>query len=99
MQQDFHRQWQAARRALRARRLAMFLPAGLGALGAIVLFALTVGPLILTGAPWPFVVTVLPPLEGGMAPAFALFVLGLMVLLFVIYLVTALGRSARLLRG
>ena len=77
----------------------MFVPAGLGALGALVLFALTVGPVLLTGAPLPASANVLPMLNGGVGPAFALFVVGLMVLLLAIYVVALLGQGLRRARG
>jgi MFS family permease len=95
MQADVNRQVQSARRALRGRRVAMFLPAGLGALGAVGLFAATVAPMIVTGAPWSFAVTVLPTLAGGFGPALGVFVAGLAVLLLAIYVVALLGQGLR----
>jgi len=85
MQADVARQVNAAKRALRARRMAMFVPAGLGALGALALFGLTVAPVLITGAPLGFMAVVLPMLQGGFGAAFGVFVGGLMVLLVAIY--------------
>ena len=99
MQADVARQIQSAKRALRGRRAAMFLPAGIGALGALALFATTLGPLIFTGAPLPVVVSVLPMLQGGFGPAFGLFIGGLMVLLLAIYILSALGYGLRRMRS
>ncbi|PJI93021.1 multidrug efflux pump subunit AcrB [Yoonia maricola] len=99
MQADVYRQVQAAKRALRGRRLAMFVPAGLGALGALVLFALTVGPVLLTGAPLPAMATALPMLGGGIVPAFGLFMGGLMVLLLAIYVIALVGQGLRRAQG
>ncbi|MFA8441051.1 efflux RND transporter permease subunit [Yoonia sp.] len=99
MQADVYRQVQAAKRALRGRRAAMFIPAGLGALGALGLFALTVGPILWTGAPLPAVAAALPILNSGMGAAFGVFIVGLMALLLVIYIVALLGQGARRARG
>ncbi|WP_108813700.1 efflux RND transporter permease subunit [Loktanella sp. Alg231-35] len=99
MQADFYRQWQAAKRALRSRRPAMFVPAALGALGAVILFALTVGPLLVTGAALPAAAVALPILNGGFGPAFGVFVGGLMVLLLAIYVIALLGQGLRRARG
>ncbi|EBA12097.1 efflux RND transporter permease subunit [Roseobacter sp. CCS2] len=99
MQADVYRQVQSAKRALRGRRLAMFVPAGLGALGALMLFAVTVGPVVFTGAPLPAVAAVLPMLNSGMGAAFGLFVIGLMVLLLAIYVIALLGQSLRRARS
>jgi multidrug efflux pump subunit AcrB len=95
MQADFYRQVQSAKRALRGRKLAMFVPAGLGALGAAGLFAATVAPVLLTGAPWSVAASVLPMLEGGFAPAMGVFILALMVLLLMIYLAALVGQGMR----
>ncbi len=99
MQADFHRQWQAAKRALRSRRLAMFVPAASGALGAAALFALTVGPVLVTGTALPAAVSVLPMLSGGAGPASGAFAGGLMVLLLTIYFVALLSLGLRRTRG
>ncbi|MEL6840774.1 MAG: AcrB/AcrD/AcrF family protein, partial [Pseudomonadota bacterium] len=99
MQQDVHRQVQAAKRALRGRRVAMLIPAGLGALGAIGLFAVTVGPVILTGTPWAIAEAVLPALGQGLGAAFAVFIVGLMLLLLTIYVIAALGQGWRRMRA
>jgi len=85
MQADVYRQVQSAKRALGGRRLAMFAPAGLGALGAVALFAALVAPVLITGAPWGPVAAVLPLLNGGIGAAMAGFVAGLMVWLLTVY--------------
>ena len=95
MQQDFHRQWQAAKRALRGRRAAMFVPAAAGSLGAALLFAATLGPVILTGAPLAWMAAILPMLEAGTGAAFAVFAVGTLVLLLAIYMITALAMMPR----
>jgi multidrug efflux pump subunit AcrB len=99
MQMDAYRQVQSAKRALRGRRAAMFVPAGLGALAALGLFAVTLGPLIVTGAPLPAAVDVLPMLEAGFSAAFGVFVGGLMVVLLAIYIIAALGQGLRRARS
>ncbi len=99
MQEDVYRQVQSAKRALRGRRLAMFMPAGIGALGAVGLFTLTIGPLLLTGSPLAALAKVLPMLEGGFGPAFGLFVVGLMILLLAIYFVALLSQGLRRARS
>ena len=99
MQADVYRQVQSARRALRGRRLAMFLPAGLGVLGALGLFALTVAPVLLAGAPLPAVAAVLPLLNAGMGAAFGVFVATLLVWLVAIYVVTLLAQGLRRAQG
>ena len=99
MQADVSIQIQSARRALRARRLAAVVPAGLGALGALGLFAVTLGPVIFTGSPLPLAVAILPVLAGGFIPAFGFFVVGLMALLLIIYLMAGLAQGARRLRA
>ncbi|MBQ2261220.1 MAG: efflux RND transporter permease subunit [Loktanella sp.] len=99
MQADVARQVQSAKRALRGRRLAMVLPAALGAVLAVVLFAALVLPVLLTGAPWGQLVALLPFLAGGFVPALALFALMLMLALLAIYAVTMAGFAARRLRA
>ena len=99
MQADVYRQVQSAKRALRGRRLAMFVPAGLGVLGAFVLFGVTLAPLLLTGGPWPAIATALPKLQGGFGVALALFIFGLMALLLAIYVVAALSQGLRRARS
>ncbi len=95
MQQDVHRQVQAAKRALRGRRMAMFLPAALGAFGALGLFGATVLPLLLNGAAWGPAAAILPALDNGVGVAFAIFIIGLTTLLLLIYGVTLLGLGLR----
>ncbi|MBQ1203723.1 MAG: efflux RND transporter permease subunit, partial [Loktanella sp.] len=99
MQADVARQVQSAKRALRGRRLAMLLPAGLGGCTAILLFGALVLPLLVTGAPWAGLVAVLPFLSGGFAPALGLFVLVLFAALLAIYLVSLAGYASHRLRG
>ena len=99
MQEDIHRQIQSAKRALRARRMAMFVPAGIAALGAVGLFAMTMAPVLLTGGPLPWIAGVLPMLNGGLGPAFGVFVGGLAVLLIAIFVIALLGQSARRARS
>ncbi|WP_400085706.1 efflux RND transporter permease subunit [Yoonia sp. R78084] len=98
MQADVQRQVQSAKRALRGRRAAMFVPAGLGAVLAVGLFALTVAPVLLTGAPLPAMAAMLPLLNGGVGAAMGLYIVGLMALFLTIYVAAVFGqgwRSAR----
>jgi hypothetical protein len=99
MQADVRRQVQSAKRALRARRLAMFVPAGVGALGALALFAVTLAPLVFTGAPLPAAAASLPMLQGGFGAALGVFVAGVAVWLLAIYVVAALSQGLRRVRG
>jgi hypothetical protein len=99
MQADVRRQVQSAKRALRGRRVAMFVPAGLGALGALALFGITLAPLVFTGAPLPAIAAVLPILQGGFGAALGLFITGLMVWLFAIYVVAAVSQGLRRARS
>ena len=85
----------AAKRALRGRRLAMVFPAGLGALGAVALFAATIAPVLLTGAPRSVAAAYLPALESGFGAALGVFMLGLAALLLVIYVVALMGQGLR----
>lgn len=85
MQADVHRQVQAARRALRGRKPALFVPAAIGGIAALAIFAVTVAPVLLTGAPWPALATVLP---GGFAAALAVFMAALFAVLLVVYMVS-----------
>ena len=93
MQADVGKQVTAARRALRGRRWAMMLPAGIGAGVALALFAATVAPFILTGAAWPVAAALLPALEGGISMGFAVFVAALSAALLVIYILSAMTLS------
>jgi len=77
MQADFARQIQAARRALRSPKRAMFLPAAMGTIAALLLFGFTLGPAMVSG-------------EGSFGSAFGTFALGLAVVLLAIYVVAAL---------
>jgi predicted RND superfamily exporter protein len=96
MQADFHRQITAAKRALRGRRMAMFVPAGLGALGAVGLFAALIAPLLITGAVWPPVAAALPILAGaGFGLALGIFVLARLGLLIGISVLGLVGAGMR----
>jgi len=99
MQADVARQVQSAKRALRGRRLAMLVPAGIGAIAAFGLFVALVVPVLVTGGPWAVVQSALPFLSGGFAPALGLFAMVLMLVLLVIYAVTMTGHIMRRLRG
>ncbi|MFN3661152.1 efflux RND transporter permease subunit [Yoonia sp.] len=99
MQTDVARQVQSARRALRGRRMAMMLPAALGAVATATLFGALVLPLLLTGAPWPPVGAALPFLTGGFAPALGLFALLMLLVLIVIYVIAMTSFAARRLRS
>lgn len=90
MQADFSKQIRAARRAMRGRNPAILVPAGAGALGAAGLFAVLLLPLSLTGAPLAPLAEVLPMLDGGINPALAVFFAGVVVLLLLIYVVSAI---------
>ncbi|WP_342068962.1 efflux RND transporter permease subunit [Yoonia algicola] len=95
MQADVQRQIQSAKRALRGRQAAMFVPAGLGALFALGLFALLVAPVLLTGAPLPVMAAILPMLNGGIGAAMGLYIVALMVLLLAIYVTVLVGQGWR----
>ncbi|MDP5360691.1 MAG: efflux RND transporter permease subunit [Paracoccaceae bacterium] len=99
MQADVYRQVQSAKRALRGRKLAMFVPAAVGAVAAAILFALTILPLLWTGVPFEAVARVVPMLQGGFGPALGLFVLGLIVVLLSIYVIALAGQSMRRARS
>jgi hypothetical protein len=89
MQADVARHVKAARRALRAGPRAVRWPVLLGSLGAIGLFAATLGPVLIAGAPWPAAQAALPVLAFGAGAAFAVFAAALAVLLAVVYMVSA----------
>ncbi len=94
MQADVAKQVQSAKRALRGRRLAMFVPAAIGVLGAVALFAITVAPVILGAAPLAPVAAMLPALtDGGMGVALGIFVAGVMALLLAIYVVAGIAQG------
>ena len=96
MQADFQRQVTAAKRALRGRRAAMFVPAALAGIAAVGLFAALIAPLLLTGAPWAGAVAVLPMLAaGGFGVAFGIYVVLLFVLLLGIYAFSMIGTGLR----
>ncbi len=90
MQADVSKQVRSARRALRGRRPAMFLPALAGALAAAALFAGTVAPVLWTGQPWAVAAEALPILNGGLATAFGIFVAGLAAILMAVYVLAAI---------
>ena len=95
MQHDWSKQVNAAKRALRGRDRAATLPAALGALVALALFAALILPVILTGTAWPALADALPMLAGGMAVAIATFAVLLALALLVIYLLTGLIYALR----
>jgi multidrug efflux pump subunit AcrB len=92
MQADFARQITAARRALRAGRRAMWLPAGLGVAAALALFGALVVPVLLTGAAWPALQGIAP---GNAGLAMGIFIAGLAAILGAIYLIVALALGLR----
>ncbi len=85
MQSDFTKQIRAARRALRRGHFAATWPAMLGAVFATVWFAVTAGPVIVTGEALPAMVTVLPILANGVGVTLGVFAAGLAVALLSIY--------------
>jgi multidrug efflux pump subunit AcrB len=91
MQGDVHKQVRAARRALRGRKAAMFLPAGFGVVGALGLFGALLLPITITGAPLAPLAAALPMLNNGVGPALGLFFVGVMGLLVLIYIISALA--------
>ncbi|WP_090201815.1 efflux RND transporter permease subunit [Yoonia tamlensis] len=96
MQADFHRQITAARRALRARRWAMFVPAGLGALGALGLFGALIAPHLVTGQLWQPLADALPQLaDTGLPVVFAIYLVALLALLILVYVIGGLGAGLR----
>jgi hypothetical protein len=95
MQADFGRQMRAARRALGGRKLGAVWPAWLGAALAVALFAVTVGPVIITGAALPTAVALVPMLAGGFGVAMGLFAACLAVVLLLIYVLAVLGYAWR----
>ncbi len=99
MQADIRRQVQSAKRALRGRSFGMWAPAALGALGALGLFAATVGPILLTGQPWAAAANALPMLNGGVVAATGIFTAALMVWLLAIYVLVGVVIGASRARG
>ena len=95
IQEDFGKQIRAAKRALRVRKLGATWPATLGAVMAIFLFSVTLGPVIVTGDPLPQAVAILPALASGVGVAFGLFAGGLALVLTVIYIIAAVGLAWR----
>jgi len=91
MQFDVSRQFRTVRRAMRGRRLAMTLPATLGLLAVVGLFAAIVGPILVTGAPLPALAAALPMLYGGIWPAFAVYIAAVAVVLIAIFVISSLG--------
>ena len=90
MQADVSKQVRAAKRALRGRSFAMAAPAGLGAVGAAIMFVVMVVPTLLgtTGPALPF-------LPSGTGPAFGMFLAGTALWLLVIYVVSVLVFAVR----
>ncbi len=95
MQADFTKQIRSARRALRGRKPAMFMPATMGAVAALAMFGVTVLPYVLTGAPWAQAVEILPILSGGLGVAFGIFVAGLAAILLAVYFLSAVAFGFR----
>jgi len=98
MQADVSRQVQAARRALRGRRMAMAAPAGVACALLFGLFSVTLGPFIVTGGPSVTMAMLLPVLETGVAAALGLFVMGSVLILLMVYVTAALALHWRALR-
>lgn len=95
IQADIGKQVRAARRALRKGNLNATWPAGVGALVAAALFAVTIAPVLMTGSALPQIAAVLPFLNGGFGAAFATFAVGLAVVLGIIYAAAAIGLAMR----
>lgn len=96
IQADVSKQMRAARRALRGgNRIAATWPALLGFGVAIGLFAVTIAPVLLTGAALPQATEVLPALNGGIGVAFGVFAAGLAAVLMAIYVMVAIGLGWR----
>ena len=90
MQADVSKQVRAAKRALRGRNIAMAAPAGLGAVGALILFVVLVVPALLGTASPP-----LPFVPDGVGPAFGIFLAGTAAWLLVIYILSAVVFALR----
>ena len=95
IQDDVSKQMLAAKRALRGGRLSATWPAMLGFGVAIGLFAVTIAPVLLTGAALPQASDILPVLNGGIGIAFGVFAAGLAAVLMLIYIVVAIGLGWR----
>lgn len=95
IQADVGKQIRAAKRALRVRKFGATWPAMLGACVAVGLFAVTLGPVIVTGAALPQAVAFLPALSGGFGAAFGIFAGGLAVALMGIYMIAGIGLALR----
>ncbi|MCK0121191.1 efflux RND transporter permease subunit [Loktanella sp. F6476L] len=95
IQADVGKQIRAAKRALRVRKFGATWPAMLGAGVAVGLFAVTLGPVIVTGAALPQAVAILPALSGGFGAAFGIFAGGLAVALMGIYMIAGIGLALR----
>ena len=95
IQADVGKQIRAAKRALRVRKFGATWPAMLGACVAVGLFAVTLGPVIVTGAALPQAVAILPALSGGFGAAFGIFAGGLAVALMGIYMIAGIGLALR----
>ncbi|MBS1301008.1 efflux RND transporter permease subunit [Loktanella sp. SALINAS62] len=87
MQADFARQVTAARRALRGRRRAMWLPAGLGAVAAVALFSGLVLPVLLFGTGWAAVMDVMPILGDSIGAALGAYLVALALVCLLIYVI------------
>ncbi len=95
IQADVGKQIRAAKRALRVRKFGATWPAMLGACVAVGLFAVTLGPVIVTGAALPQAVAILPALSSGFGAAFGIFAGGLAVALMGIYMIAGIGLALR----
>ncbi|KAA9010545.1 efflux RND transporter permease subunit [Histidinibacterium aquaticum] len=95
IQADIAKQSRAARRALRARTGPVTWPAMVGVVGAVALFAATLGYRIVTGSAWPPLAGALPMEEPGTATLLGLFAAALAVLLLVVYALSALAYGLR----
>ena len=99
MQQDVGRQFTATRRALqfRPRGRGVAAISLLSASGAVAIFTVTIGSVIVRGALPDWIVATLPiPAEAPAMPvAFALFVVGTAALLLIGYLIGAVGFGLR----
>ncbi len=94
MQMDIRRQMQALRRAMRWRHGAGLVnwTVSVVALGSVGIFAMTFGQVFLTGSLPAALLKILPFLQSvpSMPAAFGAFVIGVMILVFIAYMIGAL---------
>jgi len=99
MQQDFGKQLRATRRAMAMSRRGRLVSGAtvLGALGAVVAFAATIGSVIVTGQIWPALGNLLPEALSvtAMPVAFGLFVALSALLILASFVAGALGFALR----